>query len=182
MNYLDNYFRDGLFQTNNGSTGSDPLRQILGINKPVLPPPITPTFQKRINNPEAYGVLHNQDNSISTHLMSTAEKEGIHYAFPLIVEKDGKLFKYEEKDWKEALDWNIANDNVKVFATREEAGDYSQNYKTEEFKAYMNKTYPPSLDRSEYTTDEHPSDNMGGDIQTLQPLVPDDLVPTDLFK
>jgi len=98
----------------------------------------TPAYQDRIDNPQNYGYVDNKNGSISTHRMGTAEVDGSFVAFPNIVQDPatGKLREFGDDKWKQALQWNMKNGNVKKFATESEALTYSKNYKTPEFGKY----------------------------------------------
>jgi hypothetical protein len=100
--------------------------------------PRQPRFIDRINNPQNYGYIDNNNGSISTHRMATASADGGHYAFPTIVQdpETGELREFADADWREALRMNMKNGNVKQFDTEAEALHYSKNYKTEDFGRY----------------------------------------------
>jgi len=92
-------------------------------------------FEDRISNPQNYGAINNPDGSQSTHLMAAEiDENGQPYAFPMIVQKDGGLHKFD--DPYEAMEWNKAHNNAKAFANINDALHYSKNYKTPEFNQY----------------------------------------------
>ena len=105
-----------------------------------------PRYMDRINNPQNYGVIDNPDGSISTHRMAMAERDGKFYAFPTIVQdpQTNQLREYADKDWREALKWNMEHKNVREFSTEAEALNYTKNYKTPEFQEYYNNLRQPS--------------------------------------
>ena len=60
-----------------------------------------PEFEDRINNPQNYPVIQNEDGTHSTHRMAANydEETGKWYVYPTIVDTgDGKLFQFEDTD------------------------------------------------------------------------------------
>jgi len=111
------------------------LMQLLGANKDI-------PFVDRILSPQNYGVIKNQDNSISTHLMSAEyDENGDAYAFPMIVKTENGLRKFN--DPREALNYNKKIGNVMKFNTIEEADMFTRNYKTPEFEKYYQSIKSP---------------------------------------
>ena len=78
-------------------------------------------FVKRMLGPN-FQYIKNDDGSISTHLMSTGEVDGKHYAYPELQVVDGKLIR---GDLMNAL----KNENVIEFPNEEAALFFTQNYK-----------------------------------------------------
>ena len=98
------------------------------------PSPTEPEFIDRVNNPENYPFISNDDGSISTHRMSDAEVDGKFIAFPTIhMSPKGELV---ELEGRAALDKALDMGNFVEFPTAEEASEYAADgYKTEKFNA-----------------------------------------------
>ena len=67
-----------------------------------------PEFIDRINNPEKYPFITNEDSSISTHRMAAdQDKDGNWYAHPMIVQlPSGELKEYTNQ--QQALENNLS--------------------------------------------------------------------------
>ena len=98
------------------------------------PSPTEPEFIDRVNNPENYPFISNDDGSISTHRMADAEVDGKFIAFPTIhMSPEGELV---ELEGRAALDKALDMGNFVEFPTAEEASEYAADgYKTEKFNA-----------------------------------------------
>tara|TARA_A100001515_G_scaffold37288_1_gene29332 strand:- start:4 stop:447 length:444 start_codon:yes stop_codon:yes gene_type:complete len=77
-------------------------------------------FVKRILEPEKYPVKKNPDGSISTHLMSSAQIDGRHFAFPTLRLQGDNLV--EDKSPMTAY----RTGNVVFFDTAEEADEFAR--------------------------------------------------------
>jgi hypothetical protein len=87
-----------------------------------------PAYQDRIDNPENYPVIRNDDGTVSTHRMATMEQDGVHYAFPMIAQlEDGSLHEFQNP--ADALRYNRMFNNVKAFDDHKTADEYARNYK-----------------------------------------------------
>jgi len=85
-------------------------------------------FVKRIQNPSQYSTVDMPDGSVGTHYMSSADVDGKHITFPLIIQnKEGELSRFE--DWREAADYAVRNNEYIEFRTPEEAEWFGRNYK-----------------------------------------------------
>jgi hypothetical protein len=86
----------------------------------------TPEFIDRINNPEKYPYISNEDGSISTHKMrAEVDDKGNWMVFPSIVQlPDGSL--YEFKDPMQAMAYNIRTNNFLPMNSKKEALSYSE--------------------------------------------------------
>jgi hypothetical protein len=97
-----------------------------------------PPFMRRVNNPENYPYITNQDGSSTTHLMSAEEDaDGNWFVFPTVVLKeDGTLHHF--KNNREAMAYNMKRDNYKTFGKdKQGAFDYSAGgYKTDKFRNF----------------------------------------------
>jgi hypothetical protein len=92
-------------------------------------------FMDRINNPNNYDIVTNDDGSISTHRMSAEiDENGQAWAFPMIVQTDEGLHEYD--DPFEALDYNKQTNNAIPFDSIDEALEYSKTYKPEGFNNF----------------------------------------------
>ena len=85
-----------------------------------------PEFIDRINNPEKYPFITNEDGSISTHQMAAeVDENGNWFVFPTIVRlPDGTLHKFE--DPTEALDYNLSVGNFLPMKSKKEAIKYAE--------------------------------------------------------
>ena len=87
----------------------------------------TPEFIDRINNPQKYPYISNEDGSISTHRMAAEfdEDTGKWYVFPTIVMlPSGELKEYE--DPIEAMQYNLQVGNFLEMNNKKEALDYAK--------------------------------------------------------
>ena len=85
-------------------------------------------FVKRILDPDNSPSMDLGKGFTGTHLMATAESDGVHYAYPTIQrDADGNLTKLEPN---EAFQQAMANDEAIAFDTAEEALWFSKRYKT----------------------------------------------------
>ena len=85
-----------------------------------------PEFINRVEEPEKYPYIENEDGSISTHRMAAeTDENGNWYVFPTIVQlPSGEL--YEFKDNSMAMQYNIRTNNFLPFKNKKEALDYAQ--------------------------------------------------------
>ena len=93
-----------------------------------------PEFLDRIENPEKYPVIQNEDGSISTHEMSAeVDEKGNWFVFPNIVMLEtGELYRF--KDPMQAKAYNIKTGNFLPMRSKKEAIDYAKGgYKTPKF-------------------------------------------------
>jgi len=87
----------------------------------------TPEFIDRINNPEKYPYVSNEDGSISTHRMAAEfdEDTGKWFVFPTIVMlPSGKLKEFE--DPMEAMQYNLQVGNFLEMGSKKEALKYAE--------------------------------------------------------
>jgi len=99
-----------------------------------------PEWEDRINNPQDYPFIQNQDGSISTHQMAAeGDAEGNFFVFPMIVQTPtGELKKFE--DVGIAKSYALRTGQYKLFKDKDEAIDYSADgYKTQDFINYYDK-------------------------------------------
>jgi hypothetical protein len=98
----------------------DKIRQILSDNQDK-------DFVQRIMNPDNSPSIDMGKGMKGTHMMATAEADGVHYAYATIQRmEDGSLKRMDPQEaWQEA----IANGEVIAFDTAEEALWFSKNYK-----------------------------------------------------
>lgn len=92
-----------------------------------------PEFIDRINNPEKYPYITNEDGSISTHNMAAeVDEDGNWFVFPTIVQlPSGELYKF--KDSTSAQEYNLRTNNYLPMKNKKEAIDYAKG-------GYKNKT------------------------------------------
>lgn len=84
-------------------------------------------FVRRILDPENSPSIDLGKGYKGTHLMATAEADGVHYAYPTIQrDLDGNLVKMEAN---EAFMQAMANGEAIAFDSAEEALWFSKNYK-----------------------------------------------------
>jgi len=102
-----------------------------------------PEFLDRIQNPENYPYITNEDGSISTHKMSAeVDEKGNWYVYPNIVRTPtGEL--YEFKDTRQAMEYNIKNNNYLPMKSKAEAikyaiGGYKDKTKLKTFNPLQN--------------------------------------------
>ena len=86
----------------------------------------TPEFIDRINNPENYPYIENEDGTFSTHRMAAeVDSEGNWVVFPTIVMlPTGELYQFE--DSMQALEYNIRNNNFLPMKNKKEALSYAE--------------------------------------------------------
>ncbi len=90
-------------------------------------------FVNRINNPTEYPVIHNKDNSISTHLLTwgqidTPDNQTKYVVFPTIIyDKESDSLKKLNPD--DAFRYNMQNKNYIMFDNPEEADYFTKHYK-----------------------------------------------------
>ena len=118
-----------------------------------------PEFIDRINNPEKYPFITNEDSSISTHRMAAdQDKDGNWYAHPMIVQlPSGELKEYTNP--QQALEDNLTSGNVLPMESKEEALAYAENgYKLgtplKEFNPFAEQLDPAQDNSSLYTKEE----------------------------
>ena len=85
-----------------------------------------PEFIDRVEKPEEYPYIENEDGSISTHRMAAErDAEGNWYVFPTIVQlPSGEL--YEFKDNSMAMKYNLRTNNFLPFTKKQEALNYAK--------------------------------------------------------
>jgi hypothetical protein len=84
-------------------------------------------FVQRILDPQNADAIVNQDGSFSTHLMATAEADGVHYVYPTVIKNElGNLQRYEGA---EAFRTAIRQGDAIGFKTAEEADWFERNWK-----------------------------------------------------
>jgi hypothetical protein len=105
--------------TNLSYEESKKVNQILSDNKNL-------NFVKRIINPEKYPVIQNNDNTVSTHLMSWGEIDGKYYVYPTIIDKGGTLVKLDSES---AFKHAIRSKEYIEFDNENDAAWFSENYK-----------------------------------------------------
>ncbi len=89
-----------------------------------------PEFLDRIENPQNYPVLRNEDGSFSTHSMAAeVDENGQWWVFPTIVPMgpNGELYRFE--DPYVALEYNKRTKNALPQTSQKTALDYSRGYK-----------------------------------------------------
>ena len=109
-----------------------------------------PAFMDRVNNPDRYPVINNEDGSISTHMMANGSVDGKAVAYPTIqMMPDGTLKQFQPR---EALDRALENKNVKWFDSDDEALNWAS-------KGYKVGT---PLDPNRAPAQDYEGDLMGG--------------------
>ena len=85
-----------------------------------------PEFIDRINNPDKYPVLWNDDGSYSTHQMAAeVDENGNWFVFPTIVRlPTGELYQF--KDNNQAMDYNFRIGNFLPMKSKKEAISYAE--------------------------------------------------------
>tara|TARA_R110000796_G_scaffold9078_3_gene31199 strand:- start:2719 stop:3117 length:399 start_codon:yes stop_codon:yes gene_type:complete len=85
-----------------------------------------PEFVDRIENPDKYPYISNEDGSISTHRMAAeVDEKGQWLVFPTIVQKDdGSLHEFEDN--MEAMKYNKQAGNYLAMGSKEEAIAYAE--------------------------------------------------------
>lgn len=92
---------------------------------------VNPRFIQRANDPNLTGIDFIDDEgkkAHGTHYMEVGDDgEGHYYVYPRIQEINGKLHFF--KDWRDAYDTALKNNNYLLFDNLEEADDFATNYK-----------------------------------------------------
>lgn len=92
---------------------------------------VNPRFIQRANDPNLTGIDFIDDEgkkAHGTHYMEVGDDgEGHYYVYPRIQEINGQLQFF--KDWREAFDTALKNQNYLLFDNLEEADDFATNYK-----------------------------------------------------
>lgn len=92
---------------------------------------VNPRFIQRANDPNLTGIdfIDDEGNQAhGTHYMEVGDDgEGHYYVYPRIQEINGQLQFF--KDWREAFDTALKNQNYLLFDNLEEADDFATNYK-----------------------------------------------------
>ena len=85
-----------------------------------------PEFIDRINNPDKYPYIENEDGSISTHQMAAEVDEiGNWFVFPRIVMlPTGELYQF--KDPAQAMSYNLRTNNFVPMSSKKEALEYAK--------------------------------------------------------
>ena len=85
-----------------------------------------PEFLDRINNPDKYPFITNEDNSISTHQMAAeVDENGNWVVFPTIVRlPTGELYRFEDNS--QAMDYNMRTGNYLAMPSKKEAIKYAE--------------------------------------------------------
>ena len=85
-----------------------------------------PEFIDRINNPDKYPVLWNEDGSYSTHRMAAeVDENGNWFVFPTIVRlPSGELYQFEDN--KQAMQYNMRTGNFLPMNSKKEALSYAK--------------------------------------------------------
>lgn len=85
-----------------------------------------PEFIDRINNPDKYPVIWNDDGSYSTHRMAAeVDENGNWYVFPTIVQlPSGELYQFQDNG--QAMDYNMRTGNFLPMPNKKEAIDYAK--------------------------------------------------------
>jgi hypothetical protein len=130
-----------------------------------------PQFQDRIDNPQNYPFVQNEDGSRSSHRMAAeVDQDGNWYAFPtLVMMPDGNLKQFE--DPFEALRYNKSIGNVKNFGSdKESALKYAEGgYKTKEFLDYGNQQQLASQDSGAMSLGKQIAQNSEAKQQQEEP-------------
>ena len=100
---------------------------------------VEPEFIDRINNPQNYPFIANDDGSYSTHRMAAeVDEEGNWYVFPTIVNINGGLHEFHSP--QEAMKFNMRTGNYLPMKDQKQALDYAKgSYK----KGTARETYNP---------------------------------------
>lgn len=96
-----------------------------------MPEAKQPEFIDRINNPQNYPFIRNDDGSISTHKMAAeVDENGNWYAFPTIVMlPSGELYEFNKP--QQAMDYALRTGNFLLMKDKEAAIKYAEGgYKT----------------------------------------------------
>jgi len=85
-----------------------------------------PEFIDRINNPDKYPVIYNDDGSWSTHRMAAeTDSEGNWFAFPTIVMlPTGELYAFKTNE--EAMNYNLRTGNYLPMSSKKVALKYAK--------------------------------------------------------
>jgi len=84
-------------------------------------------FVKRIMEPERSPSILNEDNSVSTHRMATAEADGVHYVYPTILRDEQGILR--QRDGSDAFKAAIESGEAIGFKTAKEADWFERNWK-----------------------------------------------------
>ena len=106
----------------------------------IAEPLENPEWVDRIDNPEKYSFIENDNGTISTHRMAAeTDGKGNWYTFPTIIQTpDGELRQF--KDNNNALSYALRTGNYKAYTDKEEALEYAMGgYKTDKFKKHFEK-------------------------------------------
>jgi len=97
------------------------IQKILEANK-------SKDFVKRILDPDNSPTIDMGKGMKGSHMMATAEADGVHYAYATIQrDEDGNLVRL---DPNVAFQKAMAQDEVIAFDSAEEADEFARNYKT----------------------------------------------------
>lgn len=109
-----------------------------------MPKPKQPEFIDRINNPEKYPYIENEDGSVSTHQMAAeVDDKGNWVVFPTIVMlPTGELYKFKTNE--EAKLFNMRTGNYLLMNNKQEAikyakGGYKEGTPLKTFNPLANK-------------------------------------------
>ena len=91
-----------------------------------MPDKKQPEFLNRIQNPEKYPYITNEDNSISTHRMAAeVDENGNWVVFPTIVRlPTGELYQFEDSG--QAMDFNMRTGNYLPMPSKKDALNYAK--------------------------------------------------------
>jgi hypothetical protein len=98
-----------------------------------MPEEKQPEFIDRINNPQNYPFIRNDDGSISTHRMAAeVDENGNWYAFPTIVMlPSGKLYQFNSNE--QAMKYALRTGNFLPMKDKDSAIKYAEGgYKTKD--------------------------------------------------
>ena len=97
---------------------------------------VEPEFVDRVNNPEKYPFIRNEDGSVSTHKMAAETNEqGEWFVFPMIVMlPTGKL--HEFKAAQSAMDYNLRTGNYLKMPEKKAKAYAKGGYKTKKLKNF----------------------------------------------
>jgi hypothetical protein len=105
---------------------------------------VLPEFIDRINNPDKYPFITNEDGSFSTHRMAAeVDEDGNWFVFPTIVQlPTGELKQFE--DSRMAMQYNLRTGNYLSMKNMEEAlkyaeGGYKKGTPLEKFNPFKKK-------------------------------------------
>ena len=97
---------------------------------------VEPEFVDRVNNPEKYPFIRNEDGRINTHKMAAETNEqGEWFVFPMIVMlPTGKL--HEFKNIQSAMSYNIRTGNYLEMPEKEAKAYAKGGYKTKKLRNF----------------------------------------------